>query len=178
MNLQYLCSTPHVTVSFDSWNNWLYLEWKGALTLATAQQTCLEIAHCFLTHAYARVLSNNAGLTGVAWDVAPWLVQHFFPYLHLAGVEQLAWVHAPSVRGRELAEYTLSRLASEVTLALFADMEDAVSWLQQTRPEYVSGCAWMPRLEAHSAKLQRLVAAFEQEVAASRAAPGQAPPSG
>ena len=43
----------------------------------------------------------------VEWDVAPWLVQHFFPYLRLAGVEQMAWVHASSMRGHNLARIHL-----------------------------------------------------------------------
>ena len=171
MNLQHLCSARHVTVYFDSWNNWLYLEWEGELTLPEVQQACLEIAHCFISHSYPRVLNNNTNLTSVEWDVAPWLVQHFFPYLSLAGVEQVAWVHASSVRGRSLAEYALSRLSAEVAVALFSDLEDAVSWLQNTRPEYTSGCSLLPRPAAPDSKLQQAVQAFEQELAETKAVP-------
>ena len=172
MNLQHLCSAPHVTVYFDSWNNWLYLEWEGELTLPEMQHACLAIAHCFVTHAYPRVLNNNAQITSVEWDVAPWLAQHFFPYLGLAGIEQMAWVHGTSLRGRDMAEYTLSRLSTEVKVAVFGDLEDAVSWLQQSRPEYVSGCALLPRSATKDLALLRTVEAFEQDLEATRASAG------
>lgn len=169
MNLQLLCASAHVTVSFDSWNNWLYLEWEGDLTLPAMQQACLELAHCFVGHAYPRVLNNNAHVSSVDWDVIPWLVQHFFPYLRRVGIEQIAWVHGPTVRGQALAEQSLSYLTTQLAVALFRDVEDAVSWLQQTRPAYVSGCALLPRSAAYDAQLVQTVQAFTQELAATRA---------
>ena len=141
------------------------------MALPEVQQACLEIAHCFVSHAYPRVLNNNANLVGVEWDVAPWLVQHFSPYLRLAGVEQVAWVHASSVRGRNLAEYALSRLSTQVTVALFGELEDAVSWLQSTRPEHSSGCALLPRQASTNSKLMKVVQAFEHELEATKAVP-------
>ncbi|NML67936.1 hypothetical protein HHL22_22275 [Hymenobacter sp. RP-2-7] len=168
MNLRHLCSAPHVHVHFDTWNNWLYLEWEGELTLAGVQEACLAVAHCFVSYNYSRVFNNNTSLTHVDYDVAPWLAQHFFPNLGLAGVQQLAWVYGPGLRARELAEYVLRSLDGSVNVALFGDAEDAVSWLQQTRPDYVSGCALLPRAAQQDAKLTHIIGKFEQDVASTR----------
>lgn len=165
MNLQHLCSAPHVEVYVDTWNNWLYLEWEGDLTLKHVQHACLAVAHCFVGHAYSRVLNNNSQLTSVSWEVAPWLAQHFFTHLALAGVQQMAWVYAPSVRGRDMAETALGPLTGEVTVALFADVEEAVSWLQQTRPAYNTGSGkLLPAGKPANPALARVVQVFEQHV--------------
>ena len=164
MNLHHLCSAPHVTVYFDSWNNWLYVEWEGDLTLPTVQYACLEVAQCFVKHSYPRVLNSNVGITSLSWDVAPWLSQHFLSGLALAGVKQLAWVHAPTVRGRDLAEHVAQEL-QHLHLALFSDVEEAATWLQHTRPEYVSGCALLPRPAAVETQLAQTVDHFKQALA-------------
>lgn len=179
MNLRPLCSAPNVDVYFDSWNNFLYLEWAGELQLAAVQQACLEIARCFVAHAYPRVLNNNAQIVRVEPDVTPWLAQHFLPYLGLAGVQQFAWVYGPSPRGQELGQQVLRFLSPQVQVALFADAEEAVAWLQQMRPGYTSGCELLPRPPAaqHNAKLKFLLKSFEQEVAATRVAPAPATPA-
>lgn len=174
MNLRYLRSTPNVHVYFDSWHNWLYLEWKGELTLPATQPACLAITHCFVANAYPRVLNDNTHLARAEWDVAPWLAQHFLPYLSLAGVQQLAWVHGSGPRAQELAAHVLRHLGPQVNAALFADTEEAVGWLQRVRPSYVSGCELLPRPVPRDTKLEHLLNTFEQEVAATHAAP--APP--
>lgn len=164
MNLQYLCDAPHVTVYFDSWNNWLYVEWTGDLTLPAVQYACLEVAQCFIDHFYPRVLNSNAQVTSASLEVASWLAEHYFPFMNLAGIEQLAWVHAPTLRGRSLAEQALWRLP-HLNVGVFADIEDATSWLRQTQPEYISGCALLPRPAARTAQLRQMIAQFKQALA-------------
>ncbi|MGI4833842.1 MAG: hypothetical protein ACRYFK_10315 [Janthinobacterium lividum] len=166
MNLQPLCSAPHVSVYFDSWNNWLYVEWEGDLTLPAVQYACLEVAQCFIEHAYPRVLNSDAQVTSLPWDITPWLAKHYFPGLALAGIKQLAWVHAPTVRGRNLAEQVLQQLP-HLNVSLFRDIEDAASWLQQTRPDYVSGCALLPRPARQDTQLAQTVARFKQALEAA-----------
>ncbi|MDO7884339.1 hypothetical protein [Hymenobacter cheonanensis] len=165
MNLIHLCSAPHVTVYFDSWNNWLYIEWEGALTLTAVQYACLEVAECFVKHAYPRVLNNDVQITSLPWEVAPWLAQHFFPNLRLAGIEQLAWVHAPHVRGLGHATQVLQQLP-HLHVGLFADMEEATIWLQQTNPAYAGGHTQLPRPLAEETLLAQAVAQFRQVLAA------------
>jgi len=138
MELQFLCSTPHVSVYFDAANNWLFIEWEGDVTLADVQLGCLEIAHCFLNTSYARILNSNLRITSVTPDIAGWLSGVFMPALELAGVQQLGWVLSPTLCGRNLVLDTLAR-CSHMGINTFEDVEGAVSWLQQNRPDALPG---------------------------------------
>lgn len=138
MNLQYLCSTPYVSVYFDATNNWLFVEWEGDLTLDRVQLGCLEIAHCYLHASYTRILNSNLRVTSVTPDIAGWLASVFMPTLEQAGVRQLGWVIAPSLCGRNLVLDTLAR-CPYLGISMFEDVEEAVSWLQHNRPETAPG---------------------------------------
>ena len=164
MNLKHLCTAPHVNVYFDSWNNWLYVEWEGALTLPAVQYACLEVAECFVKHAYPRVLNSDAQVTSLPWEAVPWLAHAFFPYLELAGIEQLAWVHAPVVRALGLAQQVHEELPY-LNIGVFSDLEDATSWLQQTNPAYTGGHRQLARSASEGTQLAHTVAQFKQALA-------------
>lgn len=170
MNLQHLCTAPHVSIYFDSWNNWLFMDWEGELTLEGVQHACLEVARCYLAHAYPRVLNSNIRVTGVDWEVAAWLASEFMPSLGLAGVEQLAWVLAPNLRGRNMAIETFNRLP-HVAINLFDDLEQAVAWLQHTQPLPSSNCLRLPRPVSADTRLGRIVQAFGQQLIGDDALP-------
>ena len=133
MNLQPLCTSVHVSVYFDTANNWLFIDWHGDLTLAKVQLACLELAHCYLSHSYPRVLNSNAQVLSITPDVSDWLVSTFMPALDMAGVQQMAWVFPPQLRDRNSVLDTFTRFP-HMAISLFDDVEDAVSWLQHTTP--------------------------------------------
>ncbi|GAA4499469.1 hypothetical protein GCM10023172_18090 [Hymenobacter ginsengisoli] len=161
MNLQLLCTAPQVTIYFDSWNNWLYIEWEGTLTLPAVQYACLEVAQCFVQHSYPRVLNSNAQVTSMEVEVIPWLTKHLLPYLEMAGIQQLAWVHAPIVRAYALAPQVHKQLP-HLNIGVFSDLEDATSWLQQTNPAYLGGHVLLPRPAAEETVLAQTVSQFRQ----------------
>ena len=138
MNLQHLCTAPHVSIYFDAANDWLFIEWEGDLTLARVQAACREIAQCYLARSYARILNSNLRVTSATPDIAGWLASTFMPALDLAGVRQLAWVVAPTLCGRNVVLDTLAR-CPHMGINLFEDVEGAVSWLQQNRPYAAPG---------------------------------------
>lgn len=161
MNLKLLCTAPHVNIYFDSWNNWLYIEWEGALTLPAVQYASLEVAQCFVQHAYPRVLNNNAQVTNMSIEVIPWLTKHLLTYLDLAGIEQLAWVHAPIVRAFALAPQVHEQLP-HLNISIFSDLEGATHWLQQTNPAYMGGQIPLLRPAAEETLLAQTVGHFKQ----------------
>ncbi|RZJ57477.1 MAG: hypothetical protein EOO55_03295 [Hymenobacter sp.] len=130
MTLHPLCSAPHVEIYYDTFNNWLFIDWEGDLTLDIVQRACLEIARCYQQYAYPRVLNSNAQVTSFALDVAAWLASEFIPNLGVIGVEQVAWVVAPTVQGQNGVIDTVKRLP-ETSFNLFDDVASAVAWLQQ-----------------------------------------------
>ena len=163
MNLKKLREASHVTIYFDSWNNWLYLDWHGELTMPAVQHACLDIARCYLRHSYPRVLNSSTQVTHIDWQVPAWLADQFLPVLRRVGVEQLVWVYGPTLWARDMAHETLNRFPS-LGITLFGDMEEAVAWLQQTQPDYSSGCALPPRSLAASNELAALLNKLAEQV--------------
>ncbi|MDO7888055.1 hypothetical protein [Hymenobacter cheonanensis] len=160
MNLHLLRSTSSIAIYYDSWNNWLFADWHGELTLPAVQVACLELGRCVLGRPYARVLNSNVQVTTTQWEVAGWLAQEFLPFLTLAGVEKFAWVCAPGLRGRNIVQTIINRLPL-LQLAIFDELDEAVSWLQQNPGEYATGCGLPLRPTESQSKLARAVQQLE-----------------
>lgn len=161
MALRLLQDNSVLSIFYDADHEWLYLDWHGELTRPAVQQALLLVLRTCLARPYSRVLSSNAQVTSVAWDVPPWLAHTLSEDLPLMGVEQLAWVYAPFVRGRSMAERIADQLR-HFNLALFADAEQAVTWLGQARAPFSTGRS---RPVAAQARLQWAVQLLEQELA-------------
>lgn len=139
MNLQLLRTAPGLSVYYDTCNDWLFIDWEGELTLRTVQLASLALAQCVLERPYARVLNSNLLATSSSWDMAPWLACEVLPYLRLAGIDHLAWVRPPALRGQYMVNALLSRLPG-LAVALFDDLDQAVTWLTRHRlPATASG---------------------------------------
>ncbi len=167
MILQHLCSTLCAEVYYDKTNEWAFVDWVGELTLEAVQHTCLGIARCFLGQYYPRVLNSNAQVTNVSWEVSAWLANEFMPTFTLTGIQQMAWVAAPSLRARNNILNAVN-LFQHTAISLFDDVEAAVAWLQQTTPLHTS-CAPQGRSYANEFKLRNIVNAFAQRLEAAAA---------
>ncbi len=132
MKLQLLHENPNLSVSYDCTNQWLFLDWRGDLTLPLAQASCLAVAQCFLGQHYTRILNNNAGVTSMAPNVPTWLAKEFLPYLRLAGIQCVAWVYSPNLRVKCYTDAALQTLEAPV-VNLFDDLESAFAWLRNAR---------------------------------------------
>jgi hypothetical protein len=156
MNLHLLRTAPGISVYYDTCNDWLFIEWEGELTLRTVQLASLALAQCVLERPYARVLNSNLLATSISWDMAPWLACEVLPYLRLAGVDHLAWVRPPALRGQYMVNAIMSRLPG-LAVALFDDMDQAVTWLTRHRPPATASGRAPLRSPATQAKLAALI---------------------
>ena len=172
MKLRHLCSASQVEIYLDTFNKWLYIDWEGSLTLDVVQHACLEIARCYLEHPCPCVLNSNAQVTSITPDVAAWLADEFMSALSLAGVEQLAWIVAPTLRGRNGALDAIYRLAN-TAVHVFEHLEEAVTWLQQTALLPYSGASLLPQ---PAEQLTQRVAAFARHLHEQDAAAAAGPP--
>jgi hypothetical protein len=166
MNLHLLRQTTCLSIYYDLHNDWLYLDWQGEVTLPLVQQACLELAACYLHRPYARVLNNNEHVTEVSWSVSMWLVTDFLPYMSLAGIEHVAWVHSSSLRGHNLVTSVLNWLPGSL-IAAFSTMAEAVTWLEHTCTQ-PRGHLLPQRLPATQAKLAYEVHALRQRLASQQ----------
>ena len=163
MNLQHLCSAPQVEVYFDKRNNWLFIDWVGDLTLPIMHNAMLEIARCYLDNAYPRLLNSNAHVTSIAPEVPVWLTERLLPTLALAGIQQAAWVISPTLPGASSILATYAEQAHPV-VSFFSDIEEAVDWLQGTRPALTSGSCQLPRPLQQNTSLREAVEGLAQEL--------------
>lgn len=136
MHLLLLQETASVSISYDCTNHWLFVDWRGDLTLPVVQAGCLVLAKCFVARAYPRILNSNSRVTGMAPDVAAWLAQEYLPGLPLSGIEYIAWVYAPNLRSKRLTDEAVRNLEAPV-VNTFDDLASAYSWLRTTHFNHV-----------------------------------------
>jgi len=168
MHLHLLRQSACLSIYYDSHNDWLYLDWKGELTLTAVQVACAELGACFLHRPYARVLNSNLQVTNVHWAVAAWLACEFLPHVKLAGIEHIAWICSPSLRGRNMVQTVMNWLP-QLTVTLFDDMDEAVYSLQKLRPQAATGYILPQRPAATQATLAQVVQVLRHKASAPRA---------
>jgi hypothetical protein len=140
MDLQLLQETPSVSVYYDADNDWLFVDWRGELTLPLVQESCLLLAECILAHPYTRILNSNQNVTDFTLNVPIWLHQEYLPLLSHTDIEYLAWVYAPNMLLKPFIDKLVSKIEVPV-VNLFDDVESAASWLEHTRFHYCHGNA-------------------------------------
>jgi len=127
-----LLTAPNVTAYYDTVNDWLYLDWHGELDVESIRTNCLQVARCFLTKRYKRILNDNTNITKITHEVAPWLAKEFLPYMRMVGIEYVAWVYSPNMEVQNDTEVALGKLSAPV-VALFDDMASAYDWLSSVK---------------------------------------------
>jgi hypothetical protein len=158
MDLHLLQKTTNVSIYDDADNDWLFIDWRGELTLPLVQESCLVIAECFLARPYSRILNSNQNVTDFTLNVPVWLHQEYIPLLSHTGIEYLAWVYAPNMLLKPFIDKLVSKIEVPV-VNLFDDVESAASWLQHTRFHYRHDIA-QQRAETQRNALEHLVEAL------------------
>jgi hypothetical protein len=138
MQLQLFRTTSCLSIYYDAYHDWLFLDWAGKLTLPAVQEACVVLAQCYLQRAYSRVLSSNMLVTGSCTEVATWLGMEFLPYLAVSGVKHVASISAPALPDRHLVQ-TVRQWVPELLLHFFTTTDEAIAWLQQTHSSPTEG---------------------------------------
>ena len=167
MQLHLLFRTPSLTAYHDLRNDWLFLDWEGDTTLATVQEACLALGNCLLHRPYAHILNSNEQVTGVSWSVAAWLATDFLPHMALAGIEHVAWVYSPTLRGQNMVQTVLNWLPGPL-ITTFSDVADAAAWLQQLPAKQPQAYPLPVRPPATQAKLATVVQELSQRIVAKQ----------
>jgi hypothetical protein len=136
------------------------------------QQACVALADCYLQRPYSHILNSNEQVTGVNWNVAMWLATDFLPHMSLAGIEHVAWVYSPSLRGHNMVHTVLSWLPGSL-ITTFSDVADAYAWLKHTRAGQPRSYLLPERTPAAQAKLAQEVQALTQRLAAQQRVGGR-----
>ncbi|SHJ37383.1 hypothetical protein SAMN02745146_2955 [Hymenobacter daecheongensis DSM 21074] len=128
MNLHPLVNTESLFIAYDQDNDWLYADWKGIHTQASAQAGCEQILQCLKLRPCRKILNDNSNVFRAEFRLTGWGLS-WLHELGSLGLECLAWVYAPDFKARQDAEALLP-LITQPVLATFDDLASACWWLQ------------------------------------------------
>ena len=131
MSLQLLLSEPHITISYDHLNEWLYADWRGNQNLVSAQQGGHDMLRLFAQQRCQKVLNDNRYVTSMWNEAVEWAAKGWFPAMMAAGLHYFAWVYSPNVYSRLSTDLTLQFTQGSAVIATFDDLETARGWLRQ-----------------------------------------------
>jgi hypothetical protein len=131
MSLQLLLDEPHITISYDHLNEWLYADWRGNQTLRTVQQGGADLLRLLGQQRCSKVLNDNRHVTGMWSEAAEWAGKDWFPAMLATGLRYFAWVYSPDVYSRLSTDLTLQFTPGNAVVATFNDVELARAWLAQ-----------------------------------------------
>jgi len=132
MDLHLLTESSTLGLYQDVENEWLYLDWRGDLTLPIVREGCMTVSKYFLQGNYSKVLNDNTNIMSLTADVSPWLATEFLPYIVVGGIKYIAWVYAPNLNTQHYTHIALSGLKAPI-VALFSDVATAYGWLKTAR---------------------------------------------
>jgi len=131
MSLQVLLNEPHITISYDHGNEWIYADWHGDQNLASVQHGALEMLRLLQQQQCHKVLNDNTRVTSMWSEAAEWGGKEWFPAMTAAGLQYFAWVYSANLYSRLSTDLTLQFTAGNPVVATFDDLATAQAWLQQ-----------------------------------------------
>ena len=131
MSLQLLLNEPHIAISYDHLNEWLYADWQGDQGLMSVQQGGHDILRLLTQQRCQKVLNDNRNVTSMWSEAAEWAGKDWFPAMMGAGLRYFAWVYSPNIYSRLSTDLTLQFTHGNAVIATFDDIDTARAWLAQ-----------------------------------------------
>ena len=131
MALQTLYNAPTLTLSYDHANDWLYLDWHGALDDESVVAGALKLLELLKQEQCSKVLNDNTRITGLLADAAKWGSDVFLPMLYEAGCRSFAWVYSPERYSQLSAQLAMEQTAAGIAIMPFQNRDTAAEWLQR-----------------------------------------------
>ena len=129
MPLRLLVDTPGLSISYDSDNQWQYVEWKGKHDPASSWAACMLMLDTLRAFPCPKILNDNSGITRTTMQLSArsldWLTQ-----MHATGLQVLAWVLPPQLASQRTTEGFVLKIEAPAVYT-FDDLASAYAWLQQ-----------------------------------------------
>ncbi|MBJ6107911.1 hypothetical protein JAO73_02730 [Hymenobacter sp. BT523] len=134
MPITLLSTSEALDLYHDEENNWLYLDWKGALELANVQEDCQRILTYISQLGTLKALNDNSHITHISWELLKWVAEVYLPATARAGMACVAWVHSQALECRSDVELLLPVADNcPPQLSMFDDVAAAYAWLRSVR---------------------------------------------
>ena len=121
---------PDVTVSWDSQNKWISVDWRNMPSKETVEKGCREILALLIRQGATRVFNDNRRVTGTWVGASNWVAEEWFPKMIAGGLIKFAWIESPiSTLSVISAKKSVSKNKPGV-IKLFKNGLDAEKWLR------------------------------------------------
>jgi len=125
-----LYSTSGLSISFDTPNEWLYVEWKGSHDAHSAQTGGQQVLRHLQTRPCYKMLNDNTLVTSDWEEGARWVGSEYYTLLAGHGMRYVAWVCPPNWAARRSMEIAMQFVTRPVVI-LFDDLASAYEWLER-----------------------------------------------
>lgn len=132
MQLQPVLAAEGIAISYDSTNNWLYVDWQGEHNQESSRVACMLMLEALRAWPCHKILNDNSNITRTSVELSLWGAWWLEEMLR-AGLQHIAWVFSRNFADRQASEVVLMNIQRPV-VGTFDDVASAYIWLQQQRP--------------------------------------------
>jgi hypothetical protein len=125
-----LFRNKHLTIAYNSIDEWLYVNWRGYQNYDTVVTGCEKLLEVMKETACYRVLNNNTNLEGQWSTASKWGGEVWFPAMRAAGLQWFAWIYSPILFSRLSADKMLHCTQNPDFIHFFDDLDMAKDWLR------------------------------------------------
>lgn len=122
--------TVYATVERNKTDNWIHARWLGRQTLGTIMDGGLTYVQMLREQPCPKLLNDHRALIGTFTEANDWIQQVWTPLIMAAGLRSFAQVLSPDVFSQLSIEDLQLRVAGQLDIQLFDNLEAAQSWLR------------------------------------------------
>ena len=126
--MEYLYDTPALCISYDTEQEWLYVEWKGRHDANTALTGGELILRFLQDRPCRKMLNDNSEVIGDWEKSARWVGTYYYQQMAELGVQYVAWVCPPNWPARKSMEAAM-QFISQPMVAVFDELASGYAWL-------------------------------------------------
>ena len=119
-----------VTVSWDSRNKWISVDWRNSPSAETVRKGCDEIFALLVRQKATAVLNDNSRVTGSWVGASNWVAEEWFPRMIARGLKKFAWIESPTSTLSVISAKRSVRRNQAGVIRLFQDGLEAEKWLR------------------------------------------------
>lgn len=126
--MEYFYDSPSLSIAYDPAHEWLYVEWKGVHSAASAKTGGELILRYLQDRPCRKMLNDNSQVTS-DWEAgARWVGSQYYKHLAEQGIQFVAWVCPPHWSARKSMD-TAMQFVTRPMVILFDDIASAYTWL-------------------------------------------------
>jgi len=129
MQLHPITVTDGVSISYDSCNKWLYVDWKGEHDNATSYAACALILAALRQQPCGKILNDNSNISYTTAELSQW-GKEWLQDMVAAGLQYFAWVLPRHSTKLEKVNLNFQSMRGPLVVT-FSDVATAFDWLHQ-----------------------------------------------